>query len=46
MVGVDAVIVEHARVLLVKRGQAPRRDCWSIPGGALELGETARGGRA
>ena len=46
MVGVGAVIVEHARVLLVKRGQAPQRDCWSIPGGALELGETARGGRA
>jgi 8-oxo-dGTP diphosphatase len=40
IVGVGAVIVRDARVLLVQRGNEPNRGCWSIPGGALELGET------
>lgn len=43
LVGVGAVIVEGDRVLLVKRGKAPLAGEWSIPGGALELGETMRG---
>jgi len=30
------------RVLLVRRGQEPRKGEWSIPGGAIELGETIR----
>ncbi|MBV9574770.1 MAG: NUDIX hydrolase [Acidobacteriales bacterium] len=42
VVGVGAVIVEHDRALLVKRRHAPLADAWSIPGGALELGETIR----
>jgi 8-oxo-dGTP diphosphatase len=36
---VGAIIVEKERVLLVKRGHAPLAGEWSIPGGALELGE-------
>jgi len=44
LVGVGAVIVEHDRVLLIKRGKAPLLGEWSIPGGLLELGETARQG--
>src|SRR5690606_27239019 len=29
-------------VLLVRRAQPPQEGCWSFPGGAIELGETAR----
>lgn len=42
LVGVGAIIIEHGRVLLVKRGKAPLLGEWSIPGGMLELGETLR----
>jgi 8-oxo-dGTP diphosphatase len=42
LVGVGAVIIEDGRVLLVKRGHPPLAGEWSIPGGALELGETLR----
>lgn len=34
--------VRDGRVLLVRRGQPPAEGRWSIPGGAVELGETAR----
>jgi 8-oxo-dGTP diphosphatase len=40
VVGVGAVILEADRVLLILRGQEPMKGEWSIPGGALELGET------
>ena len=40
IVGVGAVILEQGRVLLVKRGQAPLKGEWSLPGGAVEVGET------
>ena len=39
-VGVGAVIVEAGRVLLVKRKYEPLAGQWSLPGGAVELGET------
>jgi mutator protein MutT len=42
LVGVGAIIIDHGRVLLVKRGHAPLAGEWSIPGGVLELGETLR----
>jgi len=42
LVGVGAVIVDHNGVLLVKRGQPPLKDRWSLPGGMVELGETVR----
>ena len=44
LVGVGAIIVDHGRVLLIKRGKAPLFGEWSIPGGLLELGETMRQG--
>ncbi len=44
--GVGAVIVQGDRVLLVRRGNEPLRNQWSIPGGVLELGETLREGAA
>jgi 8-oxo-dGTP diphosphatase len=42
LVGVGAIIIEHDRVALVKRGHAPLQGTWSIPGGVLEIGETLR----
>ena len=40
--GVGAVIVEHDRVLLARRGSPPLQGQWSLPGGVVELGETLR----
>jgi ADP-ribose pyrophosphatase YjhB (NUDIX family) len=41
IVGVGAVIVdERGRVVLIKRGVEPLKGHWSLPGGAVELGET------
>ena len=43
-VGVGAVIVDHAaRVLLVKRRFEPLAGQWSLPGGAVDVGETLAG---
>jgi 8-oxo-dGTP diphosphatase len=40
IVAVGAVIFDGRRVLLVQRGQEPLRGAWSLPGGAVEIGET------
>lgn len=40
VVGVGAVVIRDGKILLVKRGIAPSKGLWAIPGGALELGET------
>jgi 8-oxo-dGTP diphosphatase len=40
VVGVGAVVLDQHRVLLVKRGHAPLKGQWSLPGGAVEVGET------
>jgi ADP-ribose pyrophosphatase YjhB (NUDIX family) len=40
IVGVGAVIFKDNRVLLVKRAKEPGKGLWSLPGGALELGES------
>ena len=42
LVGVGAVVVKDGRVLLIRRGQEPLLGEWSLPGGALECGETLR----
>ena len=39
-VGVGAVVVQDGCVLLVRRRQPPLAGEWSLPGGAVELGET------
>lgn len=44
IVGVGAVIFDEDRVLLVQRGHAPMQGEWSLPGGALEVGETLEEG--
>lgn len=40
--GVGAVVRRGDAVLLIQRGNPPRRGDWSLPGGAVELGETLR----
>jgi mutator protein MutT len=44
VLGVGAVIFNNEKVLLVKRGKEPGYGKWSIPGGAVELGETLKEG--
>jgi 8-oxo-dGTP diphosphatase len=46
LVGVGAVIIQDARVVVVKRATEPLKGRWSVPGGMLELGETLREGTA
>lgn len=38
-VGVGGIVFQDDRVLLVKRGKEPGLGKWSIPGGAVDLGE-------
>lgn len=40
IIGVGGIIFHDNSVLLVKRAQAPGIGKWSLPGGAVELGET------
>ena len=40
IVGDGAVVLDGDRVLLVKRGNEPLKGEWSLPGGAVEIGET------
>ena len=40
VVGVAGILIEGESVLLVQRGHEPQKGKWSVPGGALEVGET------
>ena len=42
LVGVGAIVVDEGRVLLAQRGHEPMKGQWSLPGGAVECGETLR----
>ena len=45
LVGLGVVMLRPGpAVLLVRRGKAPNKGAWSIPGGAQKLGETAEAG--
>ena len=45
IVGVGAIIFnDENQILLIQRGQEPLKGEWSLPGGALELGETLEQG--
>ncbi len=46
IVGVGAVVVDHGRVVLVRRRYDPLAGRWSLPGGGLEVGETLEQGVA
>jgi len=39
IVAVGAIVVKAGKVLLVRRGTDPSRNLWSLPGGAVSLGE-------
>jgi ADP-ribose pyrophosphatase YjhB (NUDIX family) len=40
IVSVGAIVIDQGRVLLVKRARPPLLGEWSLPGGAVEVGET------
>jgi len=42
VVGVGVVCLRGAEVLLIRRGKPPRAGEWSLPGGRIEWGESAR----
>ncbi|MGD0359521.1 MAG: NUDIX hydrolase [Bryobacteraceae bacterium] len=44
ILGVGALIFNRGRILLIERGKAPMKGYWSLPGGALETGETLEQG--
>lgn len=44
MIGVGGVVIDGERTLLIRRGSAPLKGEWSIPGGLLEVGETLEQG--
>ena len=46
IVGIGAVVWRGEKVLLIRRGKPPRLGQWSLPGGALRLGETLADGVA
>ena len=46
VVGVGGVIIDRGRAVLIRRGAEPLLGEWSIPGGALEIGETLEAGVA
>jgi mutator protein MutT len=41
-VGVGVMVFRDGKILLGRRAREPRKGQWSIPGGTIELGETAR----
>jgi ADP-ribose pyrophosphatase YjhB (NUDIX family) len=40
LVGVGALIFERGLILMAQRGKEPLKGWWSLPGGALETGES------
>lgn len=44
MVGVGAILLRRDCILMAQRGKEPLKGWWSLPGGALEIGESLRDG--
>jgi ADP-ribose pyrophosphatase YjhB (NUDIX family) len=44
LIGVGGVVLRGDELLLVRRGMPPSQGLWSLPGGALELGEELSAG--
>lgn len=41
ILGASACVWRAGKILLIKRGKNPGKGLWSLPGGKIELGETA-----
>jgi mutator protein MutT len=39
-VSVGALVIDNGKALLIQRGKEPLKGDWSLPGGAVEVGET------
>jgi 8-oxo-dGTP diphosphatase len=44
LVGVGAILLNRDRILMAQRGKEPLKGWWSLPGGALETGESLADG--
>jgi 8-oxo-dGTP diphosphatase len=42
LVGVGAIMLNRNRILMAQRGKEPLKGWWSLPGGALETGESLK----
>jgi len=42
LVGVGAIMLRRDRILMAQRGKEPLKGWWSLPGGALEIGESLK----
>lgn len=40
ILAVGTIVVRNGRVLLARRGRAPSQGKWSVPGGAVDVGES------
>ena len=40
LIGVGAIMLRRDRILMAQRGKQPLKGWWSLPGGALETGES------
>jgi 8-oxo-dGTP diphosphatase len=40
VVGVGAIIIKDQQIALIKRGNEPSKDKWTVPGGLVELAES------
>ena len=39
-IGVGTIVFNANQILLIKRGQEPKKGMWTLPGGLVETGET------
>ncbi|SPE35245.1 NUDIX hydrolase [Candidatus Sulfopaludibacter sp. SbA3] len=44
LIGVGAIMLRRDRILMAQRGKEPLKGWWSLPGGALETGESLEDG--
>jgi 8-oxo-dGTP diphosphatase len=42
LIGVGAIILRRDRIVMAQRGKEPLKGWWSLPGGALEIGESLK----
>ena len=42
LIGVGVILIHRDRILMAQRGKEPLKGWWSLPGGALETGESLK----